>query len=195
MASGIDLYRANDRHPVDPRMLIIQDEDEFKLWKEASKLRIHGLIWRYPETLETLEDLANGVFKASHNNPEGYGIHVSDWNHAQAKINNRLRARGVSLGAITIVTRLAGIYANVAHKKSNSINLLLNSQEGYGWHPDDTETVSLALTQEGTWCRSGNSKTSGDEYDIETGQVVLFDDTVYHRAPSRQESWKIKASG
>ncbi len=58
-------FRANDRHPDDDRILIIQDIGDFKLWHERSKLNIHGIICDYAAPIKTLEEAAQHIIKVS----------------------------------------------------------------------------------------------------------------------------------
>ncbi len=177
------LYRANDRHVVDKRILRITDIDEFKLWREKDSLGINGLIYTWPETTEKLQTAADELATVSHHR-RLYSMSKSNL----CLLKKNLTQDGVNNIIAGAAETLSKIYFEETQFPSFRVQLRVNDvPRDFHQHED---SISLAFSQAGTICKSGDNKDEGEEYSTNVGEVILFDDRVWHKAPPYKKEWK-----
>ena len=183
------LFRANDRHPVDPRILIIKDMDEFNLWRERAKLGIHGIVCDYPAPMETLQEAAQHIARVFPGTSNTFSYPYGSAEETRLILENH----GIVGDAQDILVRLSDIFVNTADLETlpqNSSNRLRIDSA----YPDDFhihhETLAFAFSQMGMICRTGGKDETGHEYPIKVGQVAYIDDTIWHKAPQWDASWE-----
>ena len=80
---------------------------------------------------------------------------------------------------------LSNIYAEIVDYSSFRAQIRVNDvPQGFHTHED---SISLVFNQGGTVVKA----LSGDTYQVDVGDVLLFDHTVEHKAPDYEEEWSI----
>lgn len=201
------LYRANDRHPADSRILYIQDIKEFDLWRERSKLKIHGIVCPCPVDLNSLKSdsiILAELSKSKRNyfKERWYNISLfppfftfeKDPKRNFIKPNelkNIMNDESVPENIIKMSEIMINTYSNQTSTNFFQATLRVNNLKTAYWHVDkNSNTLTCAFSKAGARCRSGNGPQEGDEYDLAIGDIAFIDDTVWHTTPAADESWE-----
>ena len=199
------LFRANDRHPVDPRILIITDMDEFHLWRERAKLGIHGIVCDYPAPMETLQEAAQEIVVASKiegDGDEGIGFFEYDPGCRQAEyrlsrsklhdLPGLLRRDQIGPNARAMIIDLVELFHQTVTSTPNrqTAHLLRVNSQSIGTFHNHEATLTFSFAQNGSVCCTGNAVDAGDIYTVEQGKVLVFDETVWHKSPSWEDAWE-----
>ena len=185
------LYRANNRHPVDPRILIIEDMEEFALWRERSQLRFNGLICAYPASAEELSQAAREIHAALGSMEVYRFIRMTD---AEQRLRAELERAGICNNTQDIVVDVSNAFhGSVSPERtpaSSSVNQLRVNCVFPEFFHAHAATMTLAFSQAGSMCWNANLDEPGEEYGTKPGEVLLFDEHVPHKAPKWDKSWE-----
>lgn len=199
------LYRANDRHPADSRILYIQDIKEFDLWRERSKLKIHGIICPCPIDLNSLKSdarLLAALSKSKENyfRERWYNISLSPPYFTfekdkkrnfikPAELKSIMEDENVPEHIIKMSETMVNVYYDQTSTRFFQATLRVNNLKTAYWHVDkNSNTLTCAFSKAGARCRSGNGPQEGDEYDLGIGDIAFIDDTVWHTTPPADEN-------
>ncbi|MBI1301851.1 MAG: hypothetical protein GC137_09380 [Alphaproteobacteria bacterium] len=183
------MFRADNRHPVDKRILLIDDIEEFGLWSRRKELEFSGLMWNYPESLKRLSQMARRIAAALNDEISTYFMRMSETDDS---LRRDLNSKGIDHDAIETITRLSNLFhlhvmPEREDKKSRN-QIRVNSTFPEDFHSHIT-TLSFAFSQVGSLCCTGNKADNGVTYEIEPGKVIIFDETVWHKAGKYNKSW------
>lgn len=197
-------FHTEERHPIDPRILIIQNKDDYKLWLKRSLLRkqnIHGLLWKLPQNNE-LPNIANNIANTIKNNKtantDSYD-EISYWirknRNIEEGISQEFGKNALSTHTIDFLTDLIDIVQK-SEILANSLHARLNSSHPRKFHKhNDSLTgdfITCALTYAGSIVDSKSSDNHFDDYLPSIGQafeippeyILLADGIeIAHRAP------------
>ncbi len=228
------LFREEDRHPNDPRILIIRDKNDFAaIWGKGEKWRhrhsIRGLIYGYPATAEELQRAADelcvfvektgGFFNAYRNFyiprrlradnevriptktylKSKYQISVvssedglevlkgkniplkSYFNHEALST----KTQDILVNLFTIVASIGGEFKDI--KSYLGVNntfpeFFHNHKRDFKANTFLGDTFTFSVAGGGTVCKTGSSEVGGVEYQVEDGELLLVDHTIWHAA-------------
>jgi len=185
------LYRENDRLECDSRILKITDIDEASLWLERSKLNIRGLICDYP-SLSKLNKATKDMVELSKNYNSNRKKTARKWDYAHNEKNITSESdikNGMSEDVNDVVKVLAEIYRRAIGIDIASALVIVNNRNERATKRHQDRGVSpmvCTFNQAGTICEN----EYGKEYAVEAGKILLIDNTIWHRAPPQEESWK-----
>lgn len=184
------MFRPDKRHPVDKRILLIDDIEEFGLWSRRKELEFNGLMWDYPESLERLNEMARRIAAALKEEISTYFVRMVETDNI---LRRDLHGKGIDDDALEIVTRLSNLFHQHVvperEDKESRSQIRVNSTFPDHFHAHIT-TLSFAFSQVGSVCCTGDHSKNGVIYPIEPGKVIIFDEKVWHKAGEYQESWE-----
>ena len=197
-------YRANDRHPVDCRMLIIHDPEEFRLWHDRLALGISGLIYSPPITRRELEKAGKHIAKITQKPRTPFSRHTLASNDSVLEANfdlgrdsdnaleRAMAHAGFGYTTRQLVSNLSGLFCLATqHEKAHFfeeafVRVNSNMIGDFHAHP---RAMTFSFAQGSTVFRTGGENYPGDEYSFESGVSVLFDATVWHKSQTRNDAW------
>lgn len=194
------LFRANDRHPVDERVLVIQNMEDFRLWRERNKLKINGLIYPYRISKLSLDRAKASVVEAFRRKPSSrffvtsyaqatYERHMPD----NIRFTEDLRKDGLNNPAVRILKNLTDAFmvraGNQEWKTRARPSLRLNSTHPQFFHAH-APTMTFAFSGGGTVCKNTPEDVDGDVYKVPTGYAGLLGEDIAHRARRPKPSWE-----
>ncbi len=202
------VFRANDRHPADDRILIIRDAMEFELWRQRAQLGIHGIVCRQPFPKEAVKDAAEHLVALSRRrsgNPFNARISIGNPESMDRFFNNdadedqyfldQIQQAGIEGPAARIMTTLSYFFKIATGGSAGGQRFWTTAahinNDTQGWHQHPT-AMSCAFTKSGTVFCSGQNKGEGEIYTARAGDVALFGRTVWHKSPDFKENWKRK---
>ncbi|MBI1301852.1 MAG: hypothetical protein GC137_09385 [Alphaproteobacteria bacterium] len=199
----MDLFRKEDRHPVDPRVLIVRDIRDFRLWQNRHDLRIDGIIWDMVLDKAYIDRLAaqikaaycdNDYFR-EHNRLErdrrsfmtyANGVYLRE--HVGSKLVDDV---GSEVEEIASQLRSAFALATQPEETHDTCELeteiRINVSSPYHFHAHKP-ALTFAFAQAGTTCCTGNRENPGQTYSIPLGQAGLLGPQIWHKVAE----WPIK---
>ena len=195
------LYRANERHPEDERILVLpyQDPDEIvALWHRRVTHDIDGIVWTHPTSPEDLETGAanittlsqqDGLFEAA----EPYRRYGIDPIEARRLIIHTWKDESVARmdefdpTVRTVFHDLEGIFGRaVGSRRQGWAVVKTNSHSPHDFHQHDP-VITFAFRKAGTLCLN---KDQTRVYGIDAGQAALICESVSHKAPEPDDTWR-----
>ena len=197
------LFRANDRHPVDERVLIIQDMEDFRLWRERAKLGISGIIWDLDIDEQTKKGIVRELDawrdKVSSNRDEPISRRIflpKDGKYTEkTSPDNRCDIAigpltfGISNSLVTAYDLATEVISKRTTYSTMQAYYRVNSTHPRSWHTHP-ETITCAFQQSGTVCHNGPSNYEiGDQYALDPFQAGLMSDEISHKAYQNTEDF------
>lgn len=199
-----------DRHPQDSRILVIENFEDFKLWHQRYQLGISGIVCDYPIDAKTLNDSAKHVADLARKNKwdESYqkydNVGVGRTKEfsitAKTSVASQLMDSGINQQTSAIITDVTNCFKRATGlsdrrfwqrdiEAPDPLKVKVNSMSTNFYHKDygyRNATLVFAFSKGGALCSSHDGHYKDDitpesEYAIETGQIALFDDTVWHK--------------
>ncbi len=190
------------KHPDDRRIAIVTDlEDLVTLWQQRAKHDIHGILCHYPVDPETLEAAAQTIEAASINSARfsrmqyagnyrrGVEAMVDTYRGGDGYLQSNLRFIGVEGQAADILIKLSNIFARAQNVGLGQITeyIRVNDDSVTGTHRH-APFLGISFRRAGLRWATGEQHNTGKELQTRTGQVGIFDDTVWHGSPVFDES-------
>ncbi|MGH1376971.1 MAG: hypothetical protein ACRBCK_11565 [Alphaproteobacteria bacterium] len=201
------LFRANDRLYPDPMILDIGDDIEAlsPIWREKTKHNIHAIICDYPGQGEDLDHAAQDIINSSKmsNNcfsPEMAGNrhtgHASftTWNNVNT-LKTSLSQKHFPHAANEVITNIAKTLVQTQSAPEYSTLIRVNSDRIRGVHRHDEDgddfddTITMTLSGDGTIAQAGEKPGDDIAFALPSRKIILFDCTLLHGSPERQENW------
>ena len=194
------MFREQDRHPRDSRVLCIKGVEDFTLFQEACTHDVQGVIYDYPLTEEDLTSAYNYAVKIRKANPfhskfsylesrfqmeaiEGAANSFPTDTDLEVRIKkedrDRLLEEGVDANLQKLMLHLGDCFA-AATKKTGSIFTMIrvNSPHPQSFH-HHSDTIVMTLRGDTSIIRND----ADEEYQGKSGQMFLMGDEIWHRAP------------
>lgn len=199
------LYRPEDRHPVDNRILVVRDLNDFRLWPQRKTLDFNGIICvdRYdPDELsQAAARIARLAHSPSPSERDAFYLYSSTQSSFQADfphnskdpygIRRKMLRDGFGEPEADIVTELTVLFHVVTSNAENVEQQTLvrvNDRTISSFHTHET-TLTFSFQQCGTVCRTGGEFEDGNQYALSPGDIGIIDDTIWHKAPDFSPAW------
>lgn len=214
------MFRANHRHPVDDRVLIIQDMEDFRLWRERAQLGIHGIMWRCDINDEVLAQEAEKIATEIEDlnqilrNSNSTSFPVIKGTLRRTQEQRRLwgflagkpiqdiftfstrHGRGNSFfesSECQVSDRLRTMVNYVANPRSDLLSYALRrNSDGFRTLESHRTTLTFAFQHAGTVACTGNYSNEGERYQAAPGEFFIFDEDIFHESPKPDQSWRDK---
>lgn len=199
------LFREKDRHPVDKRILLTRDLNDFRLWGQKRDLGFNGIVCvgRYDanELSQAAKRIARLAYKPTPEEREAFYLYSSTQNSFQADfhhnsknpygIRRAMLQSGFDEQEADIVTELTVLFHEITsadeHVEQQTL-VRVNDRTISTFHSHET-TLTFSFQQSGTLCRTGGELDDGDEYTLGPGDIGIIDDKIWHRAPDFDPDW------
>lgn len=191
----MSLFRANDRHPVDERILIIQNMEDFALWRRHRELEFEGIIWDMGLDRGYIDRLAEQIkavycdndYFRKHRRPLAnrsfmtYGNGEYRKEHVGKTMEDELGSE-----VATLAFRLGRAFA-LAQKPEEALDTIdletrvgVNHTHPYNFHIHEP-TLSFAFKSAGTTCCTGDITNPGEVYKIPLGHAGFIGPAIWHK--------------
>jgi len=174
------LFRANNRHPKDERVLLIDNIDDFALWRKRKELVISGIFYKHA-VADKVIDSAKKLRCQDFALPHIYDLESSIIFHTddnETSFEEQLKNGNISSELYGLPRTLKDIWVNVAsNNRSHKLIFRLNSI-----YPQERHEHRTALTMSIFGGGTIFYNERGYDYQAEDNQICLFE-RIEHRAP------------